>query len=88
MLNVEDFLGKLAEQTASKKTIDFKKKGRQIEKISLNFEGNFGRYQLFPLNDVVTDYPFVKLPQTMEVCIPRKVVSPDGTQEVQFALLA
>ena len=82
MLNVEDFLGKLAEQTASKKTIDFKKKGRQIEKISLNFEGNFGRYQLFPLNDVVIDYPFVKLPQTMEVCIPRKIMSPDGTESV------
>lgn len=82
MLNVEDFLGKLAEQTASKKAIDFKKKGRTIEKISLNFEGNFGRYQLFTLNDVVTDYPFVKLPQTMEVCIPRKVVAPDGTESV------
>lgn len=84
-MNVEDFMAKLAAQTAPMQKNENRTKGRVLEKISLNYEGNFGRYQVLPLNDVITDYPFVKLDNTREICIPRKNVAPDGTESVYNA---
>jgi hypothetical protein len=53
---------------------------KSVEKISLNFPGNFGRYQILPLDSVVTDYPYVTLFNTREIAIPRKQVGADGTE--------
>ena len=82
---VENFLNVLSQQAnanqANGKSIN-KEKTRTLEKISLNYMGNYGRYQIFPLNDPVIDYPFIQLFDTKEICIPRKVTGPDGTETV------
>jgi len=83
MTSVEDFMSKLSAQTMpAGKQKEFKEKKRMIEKISLNFEGNFGRYQVLPMDNVVTDYPFVSLRNTREICIPKKMTAQDGTENV------
>lgn len=79
-MNVDDFMAKLSTQTATKKGNSEFKKGRVLEKISLNFPGNFGRYQILPMNSVVEDYPFVTLYNTREICVPRKNMAADGTE--------
>lgn len=83
-MDVNDFMQKLSAQaaSASKSATEFKQKTRVLEKISLNFPGNHGRYQIFPVNSVVEDYPFVTLFGTREICIPRKSVAADGTENV------
>ena len=77
---VENFLNVLSQQAnanqANGKSIN-KEKTRTLEKISLNYMGNYGRYQIFPLNDPVIDYPFIQLFDTKEICIPREVTGRD-----------
>lgn len=79
-MNVEYFMQKLAEQTTPmNKVNDFKAKEKQLEKISLNFEGNFGMYQILPFESVVQDIPFIKLFDTKEIQVPRMGKAADGT---------
>lgn len=80
--SVEDFMAMLAQQTAPMQKKDFRPKAKTIEKISLAFNGNWGRYQIFPFNSVVTDFPFVTLMGTREVCVPRKSILEDGTEQI------
>ena len=81
MSKVEDFMAKLAAQTAPmQKNTQPRTSSKSVEKISLNFPGNFGRYQILPLDSVVTDYPYVTLFNTREIAIPKKQVGPDGTE--------
>lgn len=77
---VEDFMAKLAQQTAPMSRTESKNKSRTIEKISLNFQGNYGRYQVLPMDNVVTGHPFVTLFDTKEVCMPRKSVDGEGKE--------
>ena len=77
---VDDFMAKLSQQTAPMTKNESKTKNRTLEKISLNFEGNFGRYQILPMDNVVTDYPYVTLFGTREICIPRKTVNAEGVE--------
>ncbi len=77
---VEDFMAKLAAQTAPMTKNNNQSKNRVIEKIALNYPGNYGRYQVLPMNSAVTDFPYVALLNTREVCIPRKQVAADGTE--------
>jgi len=81
MSKVEDFMAKLAAQTAPmQKNTQPRTSTKSVEKISLNFPGNFGRYQVLPLDSVVTDYPYVTLFNTREIAIPKKQVGADGTE--------
>lgn len=82
---VDDFMEKLSKQTAPMAKNATKKENRVLEKISLNYEGNFGRYQVFPVDSVITDYPFVTLFDTREICVPRKNVSADGQENAYNA---
>lgn len=85
-MNVENFMKQLSAQTApapSKGT--FKPRERVLEKISLNYEGNFGMYQILPVNSVIIDYPFVTLPGTREIMVPRKNIAQDGTESIYNA---
>lgn len=84
MNRVDEFLAKLS-QTAPKAKEDFKSKNRSLEKIYLNFPGNFGRYQVLPMDSVVTDFPFATLFGTREINIPRKNLAPDGTENIYNA---
>ena len=74
---VEDFMAKLAAQTAPMTKNNNQPKSKSLEKIALNYPGNYGRYQILPVNSVITDYPYVTLFNTREVCIPRKQVAAD-----------
>ena len=65
---VEDFMAKLARQTAPMQRKPFSGNKSAIEKISLAFNGNWGRYQVLPINSVLYDYPYVTLFGTREVC--------------------
>lgn len=82
---VDDFLSKLAAQAPKAKENNFEQKNRSLEKVYLNFPGNFGRYQVFPLDSVVTDFPFVTLFDTREINLPRKNMAADGTENVYTA---
>lgn len=80
---VDDFLAKLAANAPKEKKEFEEQSNRTIEKIYLNFPGNFGRYQIFPMNSVIEDnFPFVTLFGTREVCIPRKITDQNGNEQV------
>ena len=85
-MGIEDFMQKLSAQTASASMsrTEFKERPRNlIEKIPLSFAGNFGRYQVCPINSKITDFPFVALPDTREISIPRKFVQEDGKEIIK-----
>lgn len=82
---VDDFLEKLAQQAPKSGNNDFKSKNRSLEKIYLNFPGNFGRYQVLPMDNVVTDFPFSTLFGTREINMPRKNLTSDGQENVYNA---
>lgn len=79
---IDDFLEKLSKQTPKANDSNDYKKTRTIEKIYLNAPVNYGRYQIFPMDSVVQDYPFVTLFGTREINIPRKNISNDGVETV------
>ena len=81
---IDDFLQRLAASVPKQKQ-NFTQDNatRSLEKVYLNVPTNFGRYQVFPMNDVITDsYPFVSLRGTREINMPRKFVKLDGTEEI------
>ena len=79
-MNVEYFMQQLAENTTPiNRNVDFNSKNRSLEKISLNYEGNFGMYQILPFESVVQDIPFITLFDTKEICVPRMGKTADGT---------
>lgn len=78
-MTVEDFMKKIEQQSAAP-MMKNENREKSVEKIALNFAGNYGRYQILPLNNVITDYPFVKMDNTREICIPRKFVNKEGTE--------
>lgn len=53
---------------------------RKIEKISLSFNGNHGKYQILPVNSTVTGFPFRELKNTRELQFPMKNKLVDGTE--------
>ena len=53
---------------------------RKIEKISLSFNGNHGKYQILPVNSTVTGFPFRELKNTRELQFPMKNTLVDGTE--------
>lgn len=79
MSKVEEFMSRLNSSIPAAKNFS-SEKVRSVEKISLNFSGNEGRYQILPLNNAITDFPYVVLTKTREICIPRRNVSADGTE--------
>lgn len=60
-------------------------KTRSLEKIYLNYSGNYGRYQVYPLNSRISGFPFVTLNKTREIKVPRKNMAPDGTESLYEA---
>lgn len=80
MSKVDEFMEQLGNSIPTAKNFT-KEKSRKIEKISLNFGGNEGRYQILPVDSAITGFPFVVLTKTREICIPRKNVSADGKEE-------
>ena len=53
-----------------------------VEKVFLARPENQGRYQIFPMNSTVTGLPFVEMPKTREIKIPRTLKKSDGTEMV------
>ena len=82
-MDLNDFMARLTANAApnGKTQRSGADRGRSLEKISLNYPGNFGSYQLLPVNSQVIDYPFVQMNATREVCIPRRRTAQDGTEE-------
>ena len=80
--SVNDFVSKLEKNTPSAKNFE---KQRRLEKVYLNAPVNFGRYQILPLPSLVTGYPYVDLPRTREINLPRKNMKSDGTELVYNA---
>ena len=82
---VDDFLAKLAAQTPKKSEEAGKVSTRALDKVYLSYPGNHGRYQVLPMDSVITDYPFITLFDTREICIPRKNIAADGSENVYSA---
>lgn len=53
---------------------------RKIEKVSLSFNGNYGKYQILPVNSTITGFPFRELKNTREIMFPMKNRLVDGTE--------
>ena len=93
MQSLENFMAQMEKSinggnqtTAANRFSAAREKDRRIiEKISLNFQGNFGRYQIFPFNSPILDFPYVTLYKTREICIPRKAKLEDGTESEYMA---
>lgn len=83
MNKVENFMAQLSAQQAPMMKKSQKTNEKKLEKIALNFPGNFGRYQILPVDNIVTDYPFVTLFNTYEICMPRTYKAADGTEEIR-----
>lgn len=79
--SVSDFL-KSIEQTNSVKyqTYQDDKENQLVEKVYLAKPENHGRYQVFPMTSTVTGLPFVQMPKTREIKIPRTLRKSDGTE--------
>lgn len=81
-MDVNDFMARLAANAApSGKVQRFQESRKSLEKIFLSVPDNFGSYQLFPVCSSLIDYPFIYLPNTKEICIPRKRTTQDGKEE-------
>lgn len=81
-MDVNDFMARLAANaTPSGKVQRFQESRRSLEKIFLSVPDNFGSYQLLPVCNSLTDFPFINLPGTKEICIPRKRTTQDGREE-------
>ena len=81
MNKVENFMSRLHAQIAPMMKKSLKSNEKKLEKISLNHPSNFGRYQILPVDNIVTDYPFVTLFNTREISIPRTYTNADGTSD-------
>lgn len=80
--NVNDFVSRLSQNMPGSRTFE---KQRKLDKVYLNAPTNFGRYQVLPLPSLVTGFPFVELPNTREINIPRKNIKSDGTENIYSA---
>lgn len=78
--NVNGFLQTLEQNQPKPK--EMVQRARSLEKLYLSFPGNYGKYQVFPMNSTVTGYPFAYLNGTREIKVPRKNIMPDGTENV------
>ena len=76
---VDSFLEKLQSMSATTKKRPTVNR-RIIDKVFTNFKGNYGRYQVLPMNSVISGFPYVTLMNTREICIPRRNVAADGTE--------
>ena len=77
MFNPDSFLKKF--EGPQKKNFVQRK---SVSKVYLNAPVNYGRYQVLPFNSAIEDFPFINLPYTKEVYIPRKIEKNDGTSTV------
>lgn len=78
------FLSTLDQKAGKSGGKNFEKK-KPVEKIFLNNKNTFGRYQVLPMNCVISDYPYVFCNGTREVYMPRTITKKDGTQETYSA---
>lgn len=80
---VDEFLQMIPENQSNKRNFENQ---RKLEKIYLNVPVNFGRYQVLPMNSVLTPtFPFVELSGTCEINIPRRNLRSDGTEQTYEA---
>lgn len=79
--NVEGFLSSLS-NSVPKSNKSQKVQGKKLEKIYLNFPGNFGRYQIFPFSGQVdqTGPVFTTLANTREIQVPQKMMGENGEE--------
>lgn len=77
--NVSGFLETLNSSAQKKASND--KKDDSIEKIYLSFPGNYGRYQVLPMNSTSTGFPFAILNQTREFKVTKTITLSDGTEK-------
>jgi len=84
MLDVSNFMERLAKQTSSPNARVFNRQTRKIEKLSLNHPSNLGRYQVLPFNSEVINYPFIS-GMVRQINIPRKTTDQSGQENVYNA---
>lgn len=89
--NVEGFLNSLS-SSVPRSNKSQQAQSKKLEKVFLNFPGNFGRYQIFPFSGQIdpTGSVFNNLSYTREISVPYKVVGENGeetTKDVWVKLL-
>lgn len=84
-MSVDNFLEQLQAMSPSQKKKTTFVKRRTIEKIFCGHVSNHGKYQMLPINSVITGNPFVVLANTREIAMPRKNMSQDGQEQVYTA---
>lgn len=80
--NVQAFLNQLRSAQPQPKSNE--PRPQLIESTYLNIPGNLGRYQIFPVNSLVTNNPFEFLYRTKEVSIATGSKNQDGTDRYSW----
>lgn len=80
--NVGSFLEQLGKMAPAKYNTNRGERVQQnkvVEKLFLNNPATLGRYQILPMNSVITDYPYVRLSGVREISVPKQNIHADGT---------
>ena len=80
--NVGSFLEQLGKMAPAKHNANRGERVQQnrvVEKLFLNNPNTLGRYQILPMNSVITDYPYVRLSGVREISVPKQNIHADGT---------
>lgn len=64
--DITNFLAGLQNAQPKPRETNFEQKPKVLEKVYLSVPDNLGKYQVFPMNSVVTGFPFVYMNRTRE----------------------
>lgn len=79
--NPKKFLSAIEQTSQTRKnSANQDEENKLVEKIYLSRPENHGRYQIFPMPSTVTGMPFIQMPKTREIKIPRTLRKSDGTE--------
>lgn len=83
--DITNFLAGLQNAQPKPRETNFEQKPKVLEKVYLSVPDNLGKYQVFPMNSVVTGFPFVYMNRTREFYMERKIVNRDPSKEKLYA---
>lgn len=79
-----NFMERLTKQSASPSSRTFTRQTRKIDRVNVNNPETLGRYQVLPINSVITEFPFVS-GQVRQINMPRRRVDESGEEQIYNA---
>ena len=75
-----NFMERLTKQSGSPAARTFNRQTRKIERVQVNNPETLGRYQVLPINSVVTDFPFIS-GKVRQILMPRRRLDESGEEQ-------